>query len=54
VKTIDEGIEILTGMKAGERKEDGTYEEDTINYLVNKRLEEMTNKMKGFEAEEKK
>jgi predicted ATP-dependent protease len=54
VKTIDEGIEILTGMKAGERKEDGTYEEDTINYLVNKRLGEMTNKMKGFEAEEKK
>jgi lon-related putative ATP-dependent protease len=54
VKTIDEGIEILTGMKAGERKEDGTYEEDTINYLVNKRLEEMTNKMKGFETEEKK
>jgi lon-related putative ATP-dependent protease len=54
VKTIDEGIEILTGMKAGERKEDGTYEEGTINCLVNNRLEEMTNKLKGFETEEKK
>jgi lon-related putative ATP-dependent protease len=54
VKTIDEGIEILTGMKAGKRKEDGTYEDGTINYLVNKRLEEMSHKMKSFEAEEKK
>jgi len=34
VKTIDEGIEILTGMKAGEKREDGTYPEGTINYLV--------------------
>ncbi len=54
VKTVDEGIEILTGMKAGKRKKDGTYEDGTINYLVNKRLEEMSHKMKNFEAEEKK
>jgi lon-related putative ATP-dependent protease len=55
VKTIDEGIEVLTGVEAGERKEDGTYPEGSINFLVNKRLTEMAGKLKGFYgAEEKK
>lgn len=39
VNSIDEGIEILTGIPAGKQKEDGTYEEGTINYLVYKKLE---------------
>ncbi len=34
IKTVDEGMEILTGVKAGERLENGTYEEETINSLV--------------------
>lgn len=38
VKTIDEGIEILTRVNAGQRKEDGTFEEGTVNCLVDKRL----------------
>ena len=41
IKTIDEGIEVLTGVKAGEPKGDGTYPEDTINYKVQKKLEEL-------------
>jgi len=53
-KTIDEGIEILTGVPAGKRQEDGTYPEGTINYLVDKRLKEMAERLKGFYAEEKK
>ncbi|MGA3112027.1 MAG: ATP-binding protein [Candidatus Bathyarchaeia archaeon] len=48
VKTIDEGIEFLTGTKAGERREDGTFEEGTINYLVNKQLAEMADKLKEY------
>ena len=36
VKTIDEGIEVLTGAKAGQRKADGTFEKGTVNYLVDK------------------
>lgn len=40
VKTIDEGIEILTGLKAGKLSEGGYYEEGTVNYLVQKKLEE--------------
>jgi len=48
VKTIDEGIEILTGVKAGERRADGTYEEGTINDLVQKRLMEMAERIKEY------
>ena len=51
VKTIDQGIEILTGIKAGEKK-DGTYEEGTINYLVDKRLRELADKLKEFGVRE--
>ncbi len=48
VKTIDEGIEILTGIKAGARRADGTFEEGTVNDRVDKRLKEMAETMKGF------
>ncbi len=34
IRTVDEGMEILTGVKAGDRLENGTYEEETINSLV--------------------
>jgi predicted ATP-dependent protease len=48
VKTIDEGIEILTGVPAGERKADGTYPEDTVNYRVDKRLRELAEGVKEY------
>ncbi|AEY64776.1 ATP-binding protein [Clostridium sp. BNL1100] len=38
VETIDQGIEILTGKKAGEKGKNGEYKSDTINYLVNEKL----------------
>ncbi|MBI4283792.1 MAG: ATP-dependent protease, partial [Chloroflexi bacterium] len=53
-RSIDEGIEILTGVPAGERQTDGTYPENTVNYLVNKQLKEMAERLRGFYAEEKK
>lgn len=53
-RTIDEGIEILTGVPAGERQPDGTYPEGTLNYLVDRRLKEMADRLKSFYAEEKK
>ncbi len=34
VSTIDEGIEILTGVTAGEKDEEGNYPEDTLNGRV--------------------
>ena len=42
--SIDEGIEVLTGVPAGERLEDGGYPEGTVHYLVEKRLDEMAEK----------
>lgn len=50
VKTIDEGIEILTGIKAGERKEDGAFEEDTLNYVVDQELQRLAKSWKTFAA----
>jgi predicted ATP-dependent protease len=49
VKTIDEGIEVLTGVPAGKLKEDGTYPEGTVNYLVDRRLREMAEKLREFQ-----
>jgi len=48
VKTIDEGIEILTGIKAGNRKTDGTFEKDTVNYLVDEELNRLAKSWKTF------
>ncbi len=48
VKTVDEGIEILTGVKAGERQKDGAFEEATVNYRVDKRLGEMAERLREF------
>ncbi len=43
---IDEGLEILTGMPAGKRGEDGTYPEGTVNFLVARRLNEIAEALK--------
>jgi len=59
VKTIDEGIEVLTGTKAGQRGADGAFEEGTVNYMVDKQLRDMADKLKEYataqaQAQEKK
>jgi lon-related putative ATP-dependent protease len=55
VQTVDEGIEILTGKKAGELKPNGSYPRGTINYLVNEKLKELAERFEKFgEKEEKK
>jgi ATP-dependent Lon protease len=54
VKTIDQGIEILTGTPAGERKKDGTYDKSTVNYLVDKKLKDLAYGMREFDSGEEK
>jgi ATP-dependent Lon protease len=51
VKTVDEGIEILTGKEAGERKPDGTYPKSSINALVDAKLKELAEGLKSFSEE---
>ncbi len=46
IDKMEEGVEVLTGMHAGELQPDGTYPEGTINFLVSKRLDEITEAMK--------
>jgi len=48
VKTIDEGIEVLTEVKAGRRRPDGTFEEGTVNYRVDEHLKDMAEKLREF------
>ncbi len=52
VRTIDEGIGILTGVEAGMRGPDGTYPEGTINGLVDRRLGRLAEDLKKFGKEE--
>ncbi|MGB9177443.1 MAG: ATP-dependent protease, partial [Methanoregula sp.] len=47
-RTIDEGLEFLTGVPAGDRQPDGSYKPGTVNYLVDKRLREMADMAKDF------
>ena len=48
VTNVDQGIEHLTGVPAGEQKPDGTYPEDTMHYLVDKRLRELADAAKEY------
>lgn len=54
VKTVDEGIEVLTGLPMGERGADGAYPEGTISHLVDSKLKEMAEKIKSAGEGEKK
>lgn len=49
IRHIDEGIELLTGIPAGEPDENGQYPPDTINGRVQRRLEELSEKRKELD-----
>ncbi len=50
VETVDDGIQILTGVPAGARRADGTYPEGSINRRVEARLQTFAQVMAEFEA----
>jgi lon-related putative ATP-dependent protease len=53
IATIDQGIEILTGVAAGDRGDDGAFPEGTINRRVEDRLIELAEKRRSFAARSK-
>ncbi|RJQ19008.1 MAG: ATP-binding protein [Nitrospiraceae bacterium] len=53
IENVEDGIEPLTGMPAGELQPDGTYPEGTFNYLVAKRLKELSEALKAEKEPEK-
>jgi len=48
IGNVDEGMEILTGVEAGASREDGTFEEGTVNSLVDQELQRLAASWKGF------
>lgn len=50
VETVDQGIELLTGLPAGERDEAGKYPEGSFNALAEARLGEMAESWLAFRA----
>jgi len=50
VTTIDEGIEILSGWKAGARQDGGQFEEGSVNALVDRKLVELGKGIREFES----
>jgi len=54
VKTIDEGIEILTGKKAGVKTATGRYTKGSINDLVDEKLKSLAMGLKEFGDDKKK
>jgi lon-related putative ATP-dependent protease len=48
VSTIDEGIEILTGVRAGERQSEGRFPAGTINRLVEDKLRSFAERGRSF------
>ncbi len=54
VESVDEGIEILTGVPAGKRLEGGKFEDGSINDRAQKRLEQLARVMREFGKEKEK
>jgi ATP-dependent Lon protease len=48
IDTVEEGIEILTGCPAGERRQNGEYAEGSVFWRVDRRLDEIARKMKDY------
>ena len=48
VEHVDQGIEILTGVEAGRRDEEGRYPDDSLNRRVEERLAELASRAREF------
>jgi len=48
VKTVDQGMEILTGIEAGALKEDGAFEPETVNHLVDRELDRLARSWRQY------
>lgn len=52
VRTVDEGIALLTGLPAGERQADGSYPKGTAHAQVAAHLHRLAKGLKGFDKED--
>jgi hypothetical protein len=49
IRTVDEGLEILTGRRAGKRRRDGAWEPGSIHAAVDRRLAELADTLRRYE-----
>jgi predicted ATP-dependent protease len=49
VQTVDQAIELLTGLSSGERDEEGNLPEGSVNRLVETRLMDLAQKRRAFD-----
>ncbi|MBN2395665.1 MAG: AAA family ATPase, partial [Candidatus Atribacteria bacterium] len=54
IKTIDQGIEILTQKKAGQKRKNGKFEKNSVNDLADQTLLKFAGKLKEFSEEKEK
>jgi len=47
-RTIDEGLEVLTGIPAGQADDEGSFPEGTVNFKVSQRLGELADRLRRF------
>lgn len=48
IDTVDQGIELLMGLPAGERDEDGGYPQDSVHHAVQSRLRQLAEELNKF------
>jgi hypothetical protein len=48
VSTVDEGIELLTGRRAGRRRADGSFPPESVHGLVAARLADYAEHLRAF------
>jgi Lon-like ATP-dependent protease len=48
VKTVEEGVELLAGVPAGDRRKDGTFPEGTLYAMVDRRLTEIAEMVRKY------
>ncbi len=51
VRTLDEALNLLTGLESGERDSSGVYPQGSFNSLVDKRLGELAHHRQEFARE---
>jgi lon-related putative ATP-dependent protease len=51
VSHVTEGMQILTGEPMGERQDDGTYPDETINARIQERLQEFAERVREFSSD---
>jgi lon-related putative ATP-dependent protease len=47
IDNVEDGVEVLTGLKPGKMKKDGTYSKGTFNFLVAEKLKELAEALKA-------